>query len=148
LTEGRPLCRSFWRRKESNKVVTLIEQGGNKRQSIVTMDCGGRVDDVVRRADAELMARFHEDLNGDLRPWARTSCDGFVKKEKKRAIAVKRLKAEKESFKPQQKSPEEAKSHCARSGEGKEAFVKESLLLPAGRCKKRVLRFLHLLQLQ
>jgi hypothetical protein len=82
-------------------VVTLIEQGQNKHQSIVTMNCGGRADEVMRQVDAELMACFHEDLNGNLRPWVCMSCDGLVKKEKKRVITVKQLKEEKELFKPQ-----------------------------------------------
>jgi hypothetical protein len=55
-----------------------------------------------------------------------------VKKDEKRAITVKRLKEEKEPFKPQRKSPKEVKSHCAHSGEGKEVCVKELLLSPAG----------------
>jgi hypothetical protein len=60
------------------------------------------------------------------------SCDGFVKKDKKRVITVKRLKEEKELFKPQHKLPKEVKSHHACSGEGKEVFMKELLLSPAG----------------
>jgi hypothetical protein len=99
---------------------------------MVVTNSGGRVDEVVRRVDAELKACFHEDPNGDLRPWACTSCDGFVKKDKKRAITLKRLKEEKELFKPQRELPTEAKSHHGRSGEGKEAFMKDLLLSPAG----------------
>jgi hypothetical protein len=60
------------------------------------------------------------------------SCDGFVKKEKKRVITVKRLKEEKELFKPQHKLPKEIKSHHTCSGEGKEVFMKELLLSPEG----------------
>ncbi len=60
------------------------------------------------------------------------SCDGFVKKENKRAITVKRLKEEKELFKPQRKLPKEVKSHYTYSGEGKEVFMKELLLSPVG----------------
>jgi hypothetical protein len=114
-------------------VVTFIAQGRNKHQSMVVTNSGGRVDEVVRWVDAELKACFHEDPNGDLRPWVCMSCDGFVKKEKKQVITVKRLKEEKELFKPQRKKlPKEAKSHHARSGKGKEVFVKELLLSPAG----------------
>jgi hypothetical protein len=96
------------------------------------MECGGRVDEVVRRVDAELTACFHEDPNGDLRPWVCISCDGYVKKENKRVITVKRLKIEEELFKPQRKLPEEVKSHYTYSGEGKEAFMKKLLLSPVG----------------
>jgi hypothetical protein len=78
---------------------------------MVVTNSGGRVDEVVRRVDAEPKACFHEDPNGDLRPWVCISCDGFVKKEKKRVITVKRLKEEKELFKPQRKLPKDVKSH-------------------------------------
>jgi hypothetical protein len=99
---------------------------------MVVTNSGGRVDEVVRRVDAELKACFHEDPNGDLRPWVCISCDGFVKKDKKRVITLKRLKEEKELFKPQRKLPTEVKSHYTYSGEGKEAFMKDLLLSPVG----------------
>ena len=94
----------------------------------LTMACA--TNDVVRMTDESIAECFHEDETGHLRPWVCMSCDGFVKKEKKRFIAATRLNNHQALFSPQRKSPNEVLSYYTYNGAGKQNFMKKMMLSP------------------